>query len=523
MKILGTMVGILFFCSCQKAPTTWDTDLSIPILNTTLNLSALIPDSLLTGNSDGEAAIMYRERVLDIGLDSLLELGSDTVSRTFTIAPLSQFTFNPGQSFYSSTNSFVFSGIEAELTNAILKSGNLVLSASNNIQSDLIFRVQIPKAKKNGLSFSVETIIPPRAEGFAGIGEVEIDLSDYELDLRGQSGSDFNTLDVSFVLSVPDEADAVTVSITEEVDLSVSYNDLKFSKVNGYFGTENIDVGSAGSFTGFPALNEAMIDIDALEANLSISNGFGIEVRAFLNQLKFSNSINGASLSLQNSIIGSPINISRASLSNGSLTESTRNFSLDQNNSNIDELLEILPDSLTVIGNADINPLGNISNYNDFATDESRLSADLEVLFPLKLSIDNLILRDTSSFGWSKDEIYFNQGYLFALAQNSFPMDASLSIKFLDRDKNPILNLDEYLLSPEVPVIFGRMNMNTSQTSFLQYLIDEDSIDILQRAEYIVYATHFRTSNYPEKVVFQSIDKISIRLSVRANFTTEID
>ncbi len=176
--IFLVLIGVLVI-SCKKEPTSWDTSISAPILKSNLGIGDLIADSLLEIGDDQTVAIRINENIFNFGIDSLIDIEPDTVSKVFSIAPIPQFTINPGQTFFNSDETFEFAGIEAQLSNAILKSGSLYLKAENTIESNLEFILNIPRAIKDGHSLSISASVPPATISGNGVLEMEVDMTDY--------------------------------------------------------------------------------------------------------------------------------------------------------------------------------------------------------------------------------------------------------------------------------------------------------------------------------------------------------
>ncbi|NEN23185.1 hypothetical protein G3O08_06690 [Cryomorpha ignava] len=515
-KAILIFVLLSFLLACQKDPTSWDTSLSAPLIRTNLGIGDLIPDSILQIGSDQSVAIRIEENIFDIGIDSLIAIEPDTVSKIFSIAPLLQFTFNPGQTFYNSDESFEFNGVEAQLSQAILKGGKLILNAENSIDGDLNFILKIPKAFKNGESLLISETIPAASGNENGLLNREIDISGYELDLTGQNGNEFNVLAVQFTLSNPANGEPITAVNSDIVKLSVSYTDLDVQFAKGYFGTEALNLNESSIFNAFDGYNDAMIDVDEVNAELSFTNGFGIDIQASIFQIKAWNNFTENSVNLSNSLIGSNINLSRAGLNGYDPLPSAKNYVLNNFNSNITELLELLPDSIFINANASLNPLGNISNYNDFVSDKSRLRCDLSLLIPMKLSLTNLSIRDTTKLEWPGNENFsIESGNLYLAASNSFPANFLLEINAIDGSNNVVLKLNPYLENPE-GLISGR-NGDEPSNSLLKFSLDDYAVNQLKNSKSIAIKANFETTNYPETVIFNENDSLKILISSDLN------
>lgn len=483
-----------------------------------MGIRDLIPDSLLEIGSDQVVAIRLDENLFDIGIDSLIEFEPDTITKTFSIAPIIEFTFNPGQTFYSSFESFTFGDVEAQLSQAILKSGKLILIAENSIDGDLNFILNIPKAKKNGESLSIIQTVPGSSGSQNGILQYEFDISDYVLDLTGQSGNVFNELDVQFILSNPLTGEPITAYNTDTVHLSLSYSDLELKFATGYFGSESISLTEGSIIDAFDEFNDVSIGVDEVNAELIFTNGFGIDIQASIFQFKAMNSLSGNSLNLSHDLIGSNINLSRSGLSGYEPIPYQKNYTLNNSNSNITSFLELLPDSIFINANANLNPFGNISNYNDFISSESRLRCDIALTIPLKFSLSNLSIRDTTELNWPENENFTIQsGNLFLQASNSFPVNITLKIKALDHLNNTVLDLNTYLVG-SIGLIPGRQT-NESTLSLLKFSLSEDAVAQLKTAKKLAITGNFETTNYPENVIFNESDSLKIKIITDLNST----
>ena len=143
------------------------------------------------------------------------------------------------------------------------------------------------------------------------------------------------------------------------------------------FGPETTD------FSVFNRIVDGTLDIEDVDVNLSFENGIGVDAQLVINQFKTINSNNGANHSLTHSIIGSPININRATQTNSVPEVNYTSYSnlLTTSNSNIDNLIEIFPNKLQYDISLLINPFGNISGSNDFIFKKHPLKTKLNVEF----------------------------------------------------------------------------------------------------------------------------------------------
>lgn len=517
------LIFLIFLAtSCKKDPTSWDTNISTPLLRSTLSIQELFSDSLLAVDDDNLAFIYFEDEIFNIGIDSILkDTEGDTITEIFTIAPITQFTFNPGQQFYTSEDDFELRALDAELQYVKLEGGVLKVSASNTIASKLNFTLTIPKATLNGEPLQIQSVIPQATPIHPGELNTEIDFSNYDLDLSGETGNDYNILAIDFALSIPDDGSPTTVLNTDEVILSTTYENLEVNFARGYLGSEAFDFNEGNGFNELEDLQDAIIDLEAAQMNLSFTNGFGVDIQTQIFDFLAINSHTNTETSLNHNLIGSNINLTRASLSGDEIIETHQNFDVTSDNSNFVELIELIPDSIKASGFAQINPFGNIGNYNDFASMSSVLKCNASVEIPLNASISNLSLRDTSEIDWTND-YSVSKIKLYLLAENRFPADAEINIYIANEQNEILLNLGEYLQDSDSPTLLGRTSDAPIQT-LLVYKLDNAAMQVFRPGIKLIANVQFQTTNYPERMVFTGSDKIDLILSADAGVILEVE
>ncbi len=521
MRIALVCVLLLAIYSCKKEPTTWDTEIGLPLLRTQLDLTDLVPDSLLEYDDHNNVFLRLQEEIFNIGIDSLISIEGDTIEKLFSIAPIIEFEFEPGTTFISEDDGFAFDNIDVQLREAKIKDGVIVLYASNSIPSPLNFTLSIPGASLNGVPLEVLVLVPPGTDTENGSITFEIDLAGYQLDLTGATGNSHNTLSISYEVQVPKDSPAVTVYDSDIVELKMTYDALEIEYAIGYLGTQIVDIDESSNFEILESLKDAELDIFGAEANITFSNSFGVDMQAFIYQIQAWNTSNGNEVNLQSDMIGSNISLSRASFDYVHLDPFQKSFLLNQDNSNLDSFIELIPDSIRVQANANLNPFENISNFNDFVVDVSRLTCEMDIQIPFKLGLSNLALKDTSYFNWSITNPEIHSVVLYVVVDNTFPADVELSLVGLDQEMNESILFDDYLDPNSSPYIGGRID-NVSGESILVYNLDEALISSLTEMEYLVFNASFQTTEYPSLVTFRAEDQLDILISADINMKVEV-
>lgn len=517
MRVLLFFLIPAVLISCSKEPVSWDTQVSAPLVKTSLGLKNLIADSLIQAGLDQSVGIQLKRNILTFRVDSLVEIPADTVERQFSIAPLASFTLNPGQTFYQTNDQFEFDNVEAQLSEAIVKDGILKFHAENSIPNPLDFVLEIPGASINGIGIHIETTLPASNAGQNGILDFDINLADYTLDLTGPNHYGYNTFAVNFRLTIPEDGDAVTVFNSDFVNLQLTYSGLEVAYAKGYLGTLNQNIKENTTLADFKKFNEAILDLENSTANLTFSNGFGVDIQAQVSQIKGWNTSKNTSLALQCSFIGSTINLSRATYTGERILPFEKSYLLNNGNSNMDEMLELLPDSIQIQANVSLNPFGNISNYNDFVSYESTITCALDAYIPLTLSLSNLTLRDTAAFQFADDDTFIvRDGILYLAAANGFPANIKLSLQALNENNMVLVSLDNYV---EGDIQISGRSDSIPANSILKYSLNDAVILVLKQATKIAIKANFETTNYPEKMTFKSSDSLNILISSDINST----
>ena len=130
-QALLILLFIACIFSCRKAgKASWDVDLLIPLLRSTLTLDQIVPDSILYKNPDNSLDIIFNSAITTFSTGNIFAV-PDTSFDTTYIAPI-QVTFPGGTTIVNTTVQKVpaLSG-GVELTKGIVRSGKMVLSATS--------------------------------------------------------------------------------------------------------------------------------------------------------------------------------------------------------------------------------------------------------------------------------------------------------------------------------------------------------------------------------------------------------
>lgn len=443
--------GVLFLSTstgCRKDdPASWDVDLAAPLLTSRLTLNDLVPDSLQSIAPDGAVTLVYSSDLFAVDLDTLLGLPDTSFVYPYAFPLVGNDVFNLPAGFpvISQNNLVRFNLPQVELTRLDLRGGELRIGMRNKIASRVLGEFEVPSAVfpdgNNTLSVAVE----PGTPADPSLASVTRDLAGTRFDLRGPSFNAVNTLATNVSASLDPDGSGATVSNQDSVVVVASYSGLVTSYAKGYFGTNALSFPDERNRLGlFDAFVGGALDLDQVRLRLQVENGIGMDIQVRLNSFQATNTRTGTTVDMTHAILQGPINLNRAlDLGNG-FTPSLYENVLDNGNSNVDAFVENMPDEVRYDLDIQLNPLGDISNGNDFLYFESALKASLALEVPLAVIANDLVLENVAKpdLPGDAERPAITEGTLNLFANNGFPFDARIVLDIVDQERNVLSPLE---------------------------------------------------------------------------------
>ena len=509
--------------SCRKPNVSnWDVDVIFPIVKSTLNIKNFIGDSIFIPDNTGLLSLNVTRQVTAIKLDSLLKLPDTTIINTFTVPVFFPTTLTPGQSL----TFFPASELHFDISNGIalkkvdVKSGLLTIKFTNDLTEPLDLLYIIPSAQKNGQPLTISETVPPNNVPLFKT----YDLSGYSLNMRGINGTVYNTIVQQYTVSVNANANPVQVTYGQGAKTTLTYSKIIPDYVEGYFGQQTIalpfDTAHIDIFNNFQASNFMLNDA---RLNFKILNEFGTEFAASLFNIKSVNSKNANVVSLTNSTL-SNININRASKAGTTIYPSIKSVSLTNTNSNIVPFLSNLPNKLTYQGSINVNPLGNLSGYNDFAFYNTGIKVLADISIPLRFNADYFKLSSTSTVDFSnvKQLENVNHGNFIISALNGYPFRAQIQAYLMDNQNQIIDSL--FLLGTnfiERANLDAQNNVTSPNQSKLNVPITPIRIQNLKKAKLIKLVTYFIMPPNPPDIKLYEDYSFDINIVAELNYNVK--
>ncbi len=516
---------MLALASCLKRenPLSWNADWSAPMAYGSLNIGDLLPDSILTSNSDSSIILKFNTELFRFDMNELIGM-ADTVFRdTFLIPVFVPIDFNPGQTIVNQPEENNLDLEGGELTFVKIKSGTLQYELSSSIKGDIVYTYTIQSAKDaNGNVFTKTITVPAAVNGVNTLVSGSFDLDGYMLDMTGTNGNQYNKILTSMSFGVDaNYPNPVSVSNQDAIYIANQFKDVKIDFAKGYFGSHFVETGWEMSATNsFEKLISGNIDLDELSLNFKIDNGIGADAFIKINGISSVNN-SGNSILLNNSIVGSNQILNRASRIEDYVYPTQKQFDLNESNSNIIDMLTNLPNFLGFNFDITINPLGNVSGHNDFIFDKAPLSLNLDAEMPLRFLANNLILQDTLTLDIA-DTSAINSLNLLIDIENGFPLQAEISIGILDQNDKII----SYVFAPSF-INSGTLDGNgkVSQTTFSSHeiLISEKDMERLKVFKKAVLTVKFDTPPNAGSISIYDYYRLDYKIKANANVTISIN
>jgi hypothetical protein len=436
-------------CRKREKSIEWNVDAVFPLAYGELSMYDLLPDTLITSNIDSTLQLRFETDLFALSLDSLAGMVDTTFEYRYMLPFSVPFTLQPGQQIANNpeTNRLDLDG--AELREIVVFKGSSAYRIESSIQGEVIYTYQILSARDAlGNIFSQQVVIPKAENGQKGVYEGSFSLDGYRFDLTGPNQNTTNTVLTNMIIQLSENnSGAVTVSNQDTLFIANTFTDIQIEKATGYFGQHTYYLGpEATAINFFRRLVSGGFQLNQLTAQLTLENGIGIDAMLKVNNL-YAQKLNASPISLMHEIIGHQQVLNRAYRIGDEVYPQSLFYMLDENTSNISEMIELMPDSIGYAAQVVVNPLGNVSAYNDFAYRQYPLRLRLDVDMPLNAIANQLTLVDTLLLEL-EDENPLNDLTLFIQVENGFPLSAAVRLSVLDGNEMVAGHL---LSSAEVP------------------------------------------------------------------------
>ena len=449
--------------------------------------------------SNGSVPINYEDAII-----TNITIADIGITQATAIFPEQQLTENLKE------HSFDFG--TAQIKEIGIKSGNVKVNVLSTLPNGKMI-YNIPSLKKNGIPFTSGDMIVPQATS-TEVTTFEFDFSGYILDLTGKEnrigGDTINTIYTEAYTFIDSTGELVTINQTDsfysyiEFDLTPEYG-------IGYLGQEIFTIGPTISENDlFNNITDGSLDLEEAYMNIRIENFIGTDASIIFNEFSAENTndnnppVNIGTDQYNDNIIGKEYVINRALLSNGNtpIESSITEINLEASN-----ILEILPNQITIGAILHLNPNGQNLIHDDFIYPSHTVNASIDTEIPLSLISNNLTVKKIIDLDINNnedlevDELYIN-------IKNGFPLSSVLDIILLDEYNNII----DTLLNGKIITSAINNNNIVISPSETNIIINDTDFTNVKKIEVIAA---FSTSSITEHVKIYNYHTIDVSLSAK--------
>lgn len=510
----SAIAAVVFFSCKRTEPTTWEADVNAPLAYGRLSLQNILADSLIQADETGLWHVYFDENLTDFDLDSIVEIPDTTIVKNYPL----YFTgpFLPGFALpISPTQEIRIQHPTVQLKQVRMKSGQLQYRLRSPVDGYLNCTFNIPGLTLNGIPQSIQVNTQPPIAGQDFEVEGFLDLANYELDLTGESGSSFNRIAASFSVVVdPNSTQQAIVSAGDVIELELSFAEPKVSFARGYFGSHQYALSENIDFSAVANMPQGVLDLEGASMQFIIRNAVGVDAQIDFAEISNWNETQQTAVMLQHPSLYNAINITRANDVGGAVDAYEYAFDVNGTNSNLDEFLENLPSQFRLQGEVRINPLGNVSDGNDFLYTDDALQARLKVDVPLRLGMQNLHITDTLFLTNDEQEVRLN-GNLTLWLRNAFPLEALVSLYIIENGGRTVL-AENMRVAPATPT--SVISAPLPAESWIDIPVSEELLSKVNSSNPLLIDVMMQTPNTPATVGLYVNQFIDFKLLVDGTY-----
>ena len=510
-----------FFQSCNISGTSWDLEGIAPVIETTIDLSKAIGDDKLAYQPDSAVYLNFYDTVYTFNYDSLIKIPDTSYVYSFNW-PLPNFTIPVGLPLPPFPVKLKFGlGNRIKLTNVQLESGKLIIKIRSVIPIKVIANFSSPYAILNGNSIYFNENIDAALSGDTIILQKVIDLSGYSIDLRGINQNEYNVFYFYVTLTINPESMPLAVTANQFLfSIENKLFKIKPSFAQGHVNSSIETINTNFLKTGISKfIKGGLLDIDSVRLGVKLINTLGVDLRVRFDQIRSINDLTGVQKYLIHPIIGNYVNLQMAQNTNNPINPVQHydyTIWFTPQNSNIDQLIENLPDRFRMNAVLEVNPLNIYNANNNFLYVKYPPKIAVTIKAPIKFSVHQLYFVDTLN-NPVFDEIQldrFLSGIFTIKAENKFPIGFSIQAFTLNDAGLPVDSLfadNDVLPAP----VNANYRVEQPIVSYLNIPFDQFKAQSIKSSKKILITAKF--TSVPDLQLLQMYSDYYLKLKLLAD------
>lgn len=312
--------------------------------------------------------------------------------------------------------------------------------------------------------------------------QTQIDLSQYRIKFRGIHEFEVvqgdlnnnqiidpdtvNSLYYRLSASIDSTGQFITLTKNDSVSAKCRFVNLTPDYIKGFFGYKEVNIDSNIVISTFKNIESNGLHFDQARFSLTLENQIGTTAKAYIQEFRAKNTQQNVSASLLGSVLSTPMTIVKPIdpvNTQVDVTPTINTLQINHQNSNINDLISLLPNQLTYAFKIKLNdqvPLPSPTSASDFLYYGDGISASFNAEVPLSISVNKLQLIDTVKVNYGKVNVKnIQNGSIVVYYKNYFPIEAEVSIYALDSNK---VMYDSLHITP-IKITAGIINVQTNK------------------------------------------------------------
>ena len=445
---------------------------------------------------------------------------SDQLNIQVTVKDLNPFEATaifPAQDLIDYTEEVLFE-TDFELSRIVVDTGVLYMQAISTVEEPVILEYEIPSATKANQNLLLAGTLPSSPPNGTSLYNDSKNIRDYSVNLNGINFDPNvkNTFFAQLRARIDSSGNMVFISLEDSIYLTTGIQGLMPSKIEGWLGRDTISTDDEQlPLFLFEDIDSGSFNLATARIRMELINHFGADMQFVLTDVRTENQTSGQMASMNWTGLGQALNLPSAldDAPNFQPVAHSESWRLDESNSNLNELFNIQPDRLIYDLDLFINPSG-IADPSGFAYRHHPIEAWMHVEIPLILSLDGLLLIDTSDFRYS--DIDPNDrligGTLRLFADNFMPIEAEVDLIAIDSKGTA---LDTLLGTEKIraALLNADDRVETSLRTVIEYPLDDRAIEQLKKADRMVFKGRYSTQDRPKRIPLYEHYRTELKLS----------
>ena len=406
--------------------------------------------------------------------------------------------------------------ITEKLSGALFETGNLTINIESSFDCDIDLFIKIPSisSKNDGLIYEASHTI------LNGQKTIEIDLRDYRANLSFDGENFDENLYNQFVIITESTfkfREGNNIQNTDKVTYKTQISNVQMNVIFGDFDTRPFDIEPKTiSLNFFDEIKNYNIGLTNPKMTIKATNEFGFPIGVNITNTLARNStttetLTYAGITEDEKLIDNLLIFEGIESYNPPVTPKITNRTIDNSNSNLEDLIRIYPTELLINLTGEINPINKTPNKNFYSKEHDNLNVDVTIDIPIELSLDNVEIEENVPVDLSIIVNEINHAKFYVVTNNTLPLSGEIALRFYNNGIN--LNMNKANSVFESAVVSPETKTSIEPTeNIAEFVFSGEEVKKLKQTTDIQILLTLNTPSAYESVKIESENSIDVVL-----------